>query len=230
MDALYKTISQWNEEDRPREKLVLRGKQHLSDAELLAIIIGSGTSKVTAVDLCREILGYANNDLVELGKLSVKDLMKFKGIGEAKAISIVAALELGRRRQADNVHKIEKITCSRDAYRILLSHLADLHYEEFWIIYLNKQNKVIGKEKISAGGIAGTVADIRIIFKSAVDRLATGILLAHNHPSGNLNPSDQDIELTRKLNEAGKVLDIQVVDHLIISHSGYYSFADEGKL
>jgi DNA repair protein RadC len=230
MDALYKTISQWNEEDRPREKLVLRGKQHLSDAELLAIIIGSGTPKVTAVDLCREILSYANNDLVELGKLSVKDLMKFKGIGEAKAISIVAALELGRRRQADNVHKIEKITCSRDAYRILLSHLADLYYEEFWIIYLNKQNKVIGKEKISAGGIAGTVADIRIIFKSAVDRLATGILLAHNHPSGNLNPSDQDIELTRKLNEAGKVLDIQVVDHLIISHSGYYSFADEGKL
>lgn len=225
-----RTITQWNEEDRPREKLMLRGKQYLSDAELLAIIIGSGTPKVTAVDLCHEILHFSNNDLVELGKMTVKDLMKFKGIGEAKAISIVAALELGRRRQAENVQKIEKITSSKEAYRILLNYLADLNYEEFWIIYLNKQNKIIGKEKVSAGGIGGTVVDIRIIFKNAIERLATGIILAHNHPSGNLTPSEQDIKLTKKLYEGGRLLDIQIIDHLIISSAGYYSFADEGNL
>lgn len=225
-----RTILQWNEEDRPREKLMLRGKQQLSDAELLAIIIGSGTPKVTAVDLCKEILNFTNNDLVELGKLTIKDLMKFKGIGEAKAISIVSALELGRRRQAENVQNIEKITCSSDAYRILLNQLVDLSYEEFWIIYLNRKNKIIGKEKVSSGGITGTVVDNRIIFKNALDRLATSIVLAHNHPSGNLTPSVEDIKLTQKLKEGGKLLDILILDHIIISHNGYYSFADDGKL
>jgi DNA repair protein RadC len=225
-----RTILQWNEEDRPREKLMLRGKQQLSDAELLAIIIGSGTPKVTAVDLCKEILNFTNNDLVELGKLTIKDLMKFKGIGEAKAISIVSALELGRRRQAENVQNIEKITCSSDAYRILLNQLADLSYEEFWIIYLNRKNKIIGKEKLSSGGVTGTVVDNKIIFKNALDRLASSIVLAHNHPSGNLTPSVEDIKLTQKLKEGAKLLDIIVLDHIIISHNGFYSFADDGKL
>jgi DNA repair protein RadC len=230
MGEFYQTITQWKEEDRPREKLLLRGKQYLSDAELLAIIIGSGTPKLTAVDLCREILSFTNNDLVDLGKLTVKDLMKFKGIGEAKAISIVAALELGRRRQAENVHKIDKITCSNDAYRILLNFLADINHEEFWVLYLNRHNKILGKEKVSAGGISGTVVDIRIIFKNALERLSTGIVLAHNHPSGNLNPSQQDIALTKKLVDAGNLLDIQVFDHVIVSHNGYYSFADNGMI
>lgn len=223
-------IKQWREEDRPREKLMLRGKQELSDSELLAIIIGSGTPKVSAVDLCKKILAFTNFDIIELGKLTVKDLMKFKGIGEAKAISIVAALELGRRRQADNVQKINKISTSKDAYRLLLNYLADLNYEEFWIIYLNRQNKILGKEKISAGGISGTVADIRIIFKNAIDRLSSSIILAHNHPSGNLKPSEADIALTKKLREAGKIIDILVIDHIIVSNMGYYSFADEGML
>lgn len=230
MEDNYLGIKQWKEEDRPREKLLLRGKQELTDAELLAIIIGSGTPKVSAVDLCKEILEYTNFDLIELGKLKVKDLIKFKGIGEAKAISIVAALELGRRRQADNVHKINKISTSKDAYRLLLNYLVDLNYEEFWVIYLNRQNKILGKEKISSGGISGTIADIRIIFKNALDRLSSGIILAHNHPSGSLKPSEQDIKLTRNLRDAGKIIDILVLDHIIISDAGFFSFADEGML
>lgn len=228
MEDHYLGIKQWKEEDRPREKLLLRGKQELTDAELLAIIIGSGTPKVSAVDLCKQILDFTNFDLIELGKLTVKDLMKFKGIGEAKAISIVAALELGRRRQADNVHKINKISTSKDAYRLLLNYLADLNYEEFWVIYLNKQNKILGKEKISAGGLSATVVDVRIIFKNALDRLSSSIILAHNHPSGSLKPSEQDIRLTKNLRDAGKVIDIQVLDHIIISDAGFFSFADEG--
>ena len=230
MEDDYLGIKQWREEDRPREKLLLRGKQELTDAELLAIIIGSGTPKMSAVDLCKQILDFTNFDLIELGKLTVKDLMKFKGIGEAKAISIVAALELGRRRQADNVHKINKISTSKDAYRLLLNYLADLNYEEFWVIYLNKQNKIIGKEKISAGGLSATVVDVRIIFKNALDRLSSAIILAHNHPSGSLRPSEHDIRLTKNLREAGKVIDIHVLDHIIISNTGYFSFADKGML
>lgn len=230
MEDGYLGIKQWREEDRPREKLLLRGKQELTDAELLAIIIGSGTPKMSAVDLCKQILDFTNFDLIELGKLTVKDLMKFKGIGEAKAISIVAALELGRRRQADNVHKINKISTSKDAYRLLLNYLADLNYEEFWVIYLNKQNKIIGKEKISAGGLSATVVDVRIIFKNALDRLSSAIILAHNHPSGSLKPSEHDIRLTKNLREAGKVIDIHVLDHIIISNTGYFSFADKGML
>lgn len=230
MEDNYLGIKQWKEEDRPREKLLLRGKQELTDAELLAIIIGSGTPKMSAVDLCKQILDFTNFDLIELGKLTVKDLMKFKGIGEAKAISIVAALELGRRRQADNVHKINKISSSKDAYRLLLNYLADLNYEEFWVIYLNKQNKIIGKEKISAGGLSATVVDVRIIFKNALDRLSSAIILAHNHPSGSLKPSEHDIRLTKNLREAGKVIDIHVLDHIIISNTGYFSFADEGMM
>ncbi len=223
-------ITNWNEEDRPREKLMLKGKAALKNAELLAILIGSGTPKVTAVELCTEIMNYVNNDLSQLGKLSVKDLMKFKGIGEAKAITIVASMELGRRRQAENLPNISKIKSSKDIYQMLLADLSDLISEEFWVIYLNNSNKVIGKEKLSAGGITGTVVDVRLLFKSAIDRLATSIILAHNHPSGTLRPSQADIKLTNKVKEAGKILDVQLLDHLIVADTGYYSFADEGSL
>lgn len=223
-------ITNWNEEDRPREKLVLKGKAALKNAELLAILIGSGTPKVTAVELCTEIMNYVNNDLSQLGKLSIKDLMKFKGIGEAKAITIVASMELGRRRQAENLPNISKIKSSKDIYQMLLADLSDLISEEFWVIYLNNSNKVIGKEKLSAGGITGTVVDVRLLFKSAIDRLATSIILAHNHPSGTLRPSQADIKLTNKVKEAGKILDVQLLDHLIVADTGYYSFADEGSL
>lgn len=229
-ENLRNPITSWKEEDKPREKLLLKGKAALINAELLAILIGSGTPKVTAVELCTEIMNFVNNDLSQLGKLSVKDLMKFKGIGEAKAITIVASMELGRRRQAENLPNISKIKSSKDIYHILLADLSDLISEEFWVIYLNNSNKVIGKEKLSAGGITGTVVDVRLLFKSAIDRLATSIILAHNHPSGTLRPSQADIKLTNKVKEAGKILDVQLLDHLIVADTGYYSFADEGSL
>jgi DNA repair protein RadC len=223
-------ISQWQEEDRPREKLVLKGKSALLNHELLAILIGSGTTKLSAVDLCAQILEYVNNDLTQLGKLSVLDLQKFKGIGEAKAISIVASMELGRRRQAENIGQVNTIKSSKDIYAVLLADLSDLISEEFWIIYLNHRNKIIGKEKISSGGLTATIVDLRMLFKGAIERLATSIILAHNHPSGTLKPSQADIKLTNKIKEAGHILDVQVLDHLIISDTGYYSFADEGML
>lgn len=196
----------------------------------MAILIGSGTPQTSAVDLCDQILGYVNQDLIQLGKLSTKDLMRFKGIGEAKAISIVASLELGRRRQAENHPKVNIIKSSKDIYHLLLSDLSDLITEEFWVVFLNHRNKIIGKEQISSGGLTATVVDIRILFKHAIERLATSIILAHNHPSGTLKPSQADILLTRKIREAGKLLDVQLLDHLIIADSGYYSFADEGRL
>lgn len=226
----HQPIHQWQEDERPREKLVLKGKASLLNHELLAILIGSGTPQVSAVELCAEILKYVNNDLSQLGKLSVQDLQKFKGIGQAKAISIVASMELGRRRQAENMGQVNTIRSSKDIFAVLLADLSDLISEEFWIIYLNHRNKIIGKEKISAGGLTATIVDIRMLFKSAIERLATSIILAHNHPSGTLKPSQADIKLTNKIKEAGKILDVQVLDHLIISDTGYYSFADEGMM
>jgi DNA repair protein RadC len=225
-----KSINLWNEEDRPREKLALKGKSSLLDAELLAILIGSGTAKCSALELCNKIMTYVNNDLVQLGKLSIEDLSRFKGIGSAKAISIVAAMELGRRRQVENIKKVNVIKSSQDIYRTLLSELVDLHYEEFWVIFLNHRNKIIGKHKLSSGGLTGTVVDIRILYKLALERLATSTILVHNHPSGTLRPSSADIKLTQKVKEAGGLLDIQLLDHVIIADSGYYSFADEGML
>ena len=220
-------ITAWAEEDRPREKMLLKGKAALSDAELIAIIIGSGTVNEDAIALAQRILDSVNANLSELGRRSIKDLMKFKGIGEAKAISITAAVELGRRRQFSDVMQKDTLTSSRDVFDMMLPQLIDLPYEEFWIIQLNRANHVIGRARISAGGVSGTVVDSKMVFKPAIEVLATSIILVHNHPSGNLKPSQADIELTRKLKEAGKHLDIAVLDHIIVAYSGFYSFADE---
>lgn len=223
-------ILSWAEEDRPREKLLLKGKGALSDAELIAILIGSGTRELSAVDLSKIILQKASNNLNELAKLSLKDLIKIKGIGEAKAISIAAALELGRRRKDSEVVRRPKITSSKDAYEQIRSYLMDLPHEEFWILLLTRSNEVIRPVQISQGGISGTVADPKIIFKSALEHLASSMILVHNHPSGNLKPSEADKELTRRLVTSGKLLDIPILDHLIVSELGYLSFADEGLL
>ncbi|WKN33443.1 DNA repair protein RadC [Porifericola rhodea] len=225
-----KGILSWAEEDRPREKLLTRGRTALTDAELIAILIGSGTRNKSAVDLSKEILASVNYNLHELAKLTVSDLQKFDGIGEAKAISIVSALELGRRRKEVEPLKREKITCSEDAYRVVQPYLMDQAVEQFWIILLNRANLVIKPELISEGGVSGTVADPKVIFKKALDKLASSIILVHNHPSGNLTPSQADLQLTRKLKEAGKSLDLPVLDHLIFTDHAYYSFADEGML
>jgi DNA repair protein RadC len=228
--ADFLNIKSWAAEDRPREKLVLKGKATLSDAELIAILLGTGTSKLSAVDLAKNILQAVNNDLNELARLTVKDLMKIKGIGEAKAITIISALELGRRRKDFQAEEKPKIGGSADAFEILKADLLDIPHEAFWIILLNRANRVIKKHQISKGGVAGTVADPKIIFKVALEELASGIILAHNHPSGNLTASQADIDLTKKLKESGKLLDIQVLDHIIIAGKKYFSFADEGLL
>lgn len=223
-------ILSWAEEDRPREKLILKGKAALSDAELIGILIGSGTRSLSAVDLSKIILGNVKNNLNELAKLSVKDLQQFKGIGQAKAITIVSALELGRRRRESQFIQKPKITCSQDAYEVIKPELLDLSFEVFWVLLLNRANQVIKKSQISTGGISGTVADPKIIFKIALESSCSAIILVHNHPSGNLKPSAADIHLTKKLKEAGSLLEIPVLDHLIFSDNGYYSFADEGIL
>lgn len=223
-------IKLWAEADRPREKLMLNGRRYLTDAELIAILIGSGNKNETAVDLSKRILAFYNNDLDALGKASVGDLSKFRGIGEAKAIAIVAALELGRRRKETGAGDVIKITSSKDAFEVLLPVFADLNHEEFWILILNQANYVISKQLISKGGLAGTVADPKIIFKTALEHNAANIILAHNHPSGNLKPSAEDIRITKKMVEAGKMLDLCVLDHLIVTNKLFYSFGDEGLI
>jgi DNA repair protein RadC len=228
--AEFLNIKSWAAEDRPREKLILKGKAVLSDAELIAILLGTGTASMSAVDVAKNILQVVNHDLNDLARLTVKDLTKIKGIGEAKAITIVSALELGRRRKDVTTEERPKITSSKDIYDLLKAELLDLHHEAFWIVLLNRANRVIRKHQISQGGVAGTVADPKIIFKIALEELASGVILAHNHPSGNLNASQADIDLTRKLKESGKLLEIQVLDHLIIAGKKYMSFADEGLM
>ena len=223
-------ILSWAAEDRPREKLLLKGKATLSDAELIAILIGSGTPSLSAVDVSKTILKSVNYDLNELARLSVNDLKKFKGIGEAKAISIVSALELGRRRKSTEPVKKDKITCAADVYQLMRPHLLDQPHEEFWVIMLNRANTVIKKHSISQGGVSGTVADPKLIYKIALEHLASSIILVHNHPSGNLKPSEADMKLTKKLTESGKMLDLPVLDHIIFVNNGFYSFADEGIL
>jgi DNA repair protein RadC len=218
------------EEDRPREKLLLKGKAALSDAELLAILLGSGTASMNAVELARHILASADNNLNVLAKYTVKDLEKFKGIGEAKALTVMAALELGRRRKEAELPQKQTVTSSAHAFDLLHPHLMDLPHEEFWVLLLSRANSVLKKVQISSGGVAGTVADPKIIFKTAIENLASSLILVHNHPSGNLKPSQADLELTKKMKEAGKLLEIPVLDHLIIAERKYFSFADEGLL
>ena len=223
-------ISDWAVEDRPREKLICKGTASLSDAELLAILISSGTKDKSAVDLGREILSMVNNNLNSLGKLSVADLKKLHGIGPARAVTISAALELGRRRKLSEAEDVLQIKSSKDVADIFQPLLSDLLHEEFWILFLNRSNRVINRMRISQGGISGTVTDVRMVMKNAIECLASGIIVCHNHPSGNLNPSESDTKITRKIKEAGELMDIQLLDHLIISEKDYYSFADNGSL
>ena len=225
---MYTPINQWAEDDRPREKFLLKGKSSLSDSELLAILIGSGSRNESAVQLCQRILASANNNLSQLGKLSIKQLTDFKGIGEAKAISIAAAMELGRRRRSEDAIILDKITSSRSVFEIMQPIIGELPHEEFWILFLNNSNKVIQKSQISKGGITGTVVDTRIIFKTALECNATSLILTHNHPSGKLLASDADKDVTKKLKLAGQQLDILILDHIIITETGYYSFNDNG--
>jgi DNA repair protein RadC len=223
-------ITDWAVEDRPREKLYHKGTSSLSDAELLAILIGSGTKARSAVDLGRELLSMADNNLNSLGKLSISDLTRIRGIGTARAVTIAAALELGRRRKLAEMPDIPQIRSSRDVFDLLGPVLSDLPHEEFWILFLNRSNKVINRMKLSQGGVSGTVTDVRIVMKRAIENLASGIIVCHNHPSGNLSPSESDTRITQKIKEAGTMMDIQLLDHLIITDKDYYSFADNGLL
>jgi DNA repair protein RadC len=222
------TIKGWSPEDRPREKLLLKGISALSDAELIAILLGSGTAKMSALDVAKRVLAAANNQLHELAKFSVNDFTKLKGIGEARAVTIIAALELGRRKKDTDSEERLKIGTSSDVYDYISPDLIDIDHEEFWIVLVNRSNRIIKKLRVSVGGVAGTVADPKIIFKKAIEDLASGIILVHNHPSGNISPSQVDRDLTKKMKEAGKHLEIQVLDHIIIGGQKYFSFADEG--
>ena len=224
------TIKNWAEDDRPREKLIQKGKVSLSDAELLAILIGSGSRNQSAVDLCKKILSGAGNSLSELGKLSINQLTGYKGIGQAKAVAIVAALELGRRRRTEEALEKKKITSSASVFELMQPIIGELPHEEFWIIYLNNSNKVIDQLQLSKGGITGTLVDVRLALKKALELGATSIILSHNHPSGNLSPSSADKQLTQKLKTAGESLDIKILDHIIVTEKSYFSFADEGLL
>lgn len=224
------SIKNWSQDDQPREKLLNKGKAALSNAELVAILIGSGSTSESAVALCKRILSSVDNNLNELGKRSINQLMEFKGIGEAKAISIAAAMELGRRRRGEEALEKKIITSSKSVFELMQPVIGELQHEEFWIIYLNNSNKVILKNQLSKGGITGTLVDVRLVLKSALEVGATGLILAHNHPSGTLKPSEADKQITNKLKIAAESLDIKVLDHLIITENAYFSFADESLL
>ncbi|OMP30249.1 MULTISPECIES: DNA repair protein RadC [Mangrovimonas] len=224
------SIKNWSQDDQPREKLRDKGKSVLSDAELLAILIGSGSRSESAVELCKRILASVDNNLNDLGKLSITQLMEFKGIGEAKAISIVAAMELGRRRRGEEALEKQKILSSASVFELMQPIVGELPHEEFWILYLNNSNKVIQKNLLSKGGITGTLVDVRLVLKTALQVGATGLILVHNHPSGTLVASEADKQITQKLKQASSSLDIKVLDHLIITERAYFSFADDGIL
>jgi len=226
----FKRIKDWVLEERPREKMQKLGRASLTNSELLAILISTGTARKSALDIAREILNKTDNDLMTLSKWSFPDFCKIDGIGEAKAITIMAALELAGRKNNSTAKQKTSITCSQDAYKLMKHRLEDLNHEEFWVLTLNRKNSIINEYKISEGGITATVVDQRKIFKLALDDKSTGILLFHNHPSGNRNPSESDNQLTKKLKEGGKLLDIAVMDHIIIVQSAYFSYADEGVL
>lgn len=228
MENNHFPIKNWSEDDKPREKLMLKGKSVLSDAELIAILIGSGSRNESAVDLSKRILASVANNLNALGKLSMSQLMEFKGIGEAKAISIIAAMELGRRRRAEEAIELTKITSSKIVFEMMQPIIGELPHEEFWILYLNNSNKVISKTQLSIGGITGTLVDVRLVFKMALEKGAVALILCHNHPSGTLIPSDADKQITKKLKVAGDSLDVKVLDHLIVTETKYFSFVDEG--
>lgn len=225
-----KSIKYWHEDDRPREKLLNKGKESLSDAELIAILLGSGNKELSAIELAQKILNDANNNLAEFYKFDINKLKSYKGIGDAKAISIAAAIELGKRRRSSEVIKRKKITNSSHIFEIMQTVLSDKPYEEFWILLLSRSNKVIKKVNVSGGGVSGTVADPKKIFKLAIDNLASGLILCHNHPSGNLLPSIEDKNITRKIKQGSTYLDISLLDHIIIGDDAYFSFADEGVL
>ena len=223
-------LKEWAEEDRPREKMLLKGASSLSDAELMAILIGSGNSDETAVQLSQRILNNASNNLNTLGKFSVKELMEYKGIGEAKAITIVAAMELGRRKSVAEPEKRKLIRSSNDAFQIFYPILCDIPHEELWIALTNHAGKVIEKHKVSQGGLGETSADLRFIMKAAINATCHGIILCHNHPSGNIKPSQNDDTLTSRLGKAAQLMNMQLLDHIIICDKYYYSYADEGRL
>lgn len=224
------SIKSWAEDDRPREKLLLKGKDSLSNSELLAILLRSGSRDESALSLAKRILESCNNNLFELSKIGMDHFKKFKGVGKVKAITILAALEIGKRRQQSEALHKPTIQGSRDAYEMVKYNLEELQHEESWAMFLNRRNAILGIEKMSAGGISGTIMDMRMIYKRAIEHQASGIILVHNHPSGNLKPSSADMDITSKAKSAGTALDIQLLDHLIISEHGYYSFADEGVL
>lgn len=224
------SIKNWAVEDRPREKILRHGFASLSNAELIAILIGSGNRNESAVELSRRILADFKNDLDLLGKTSIDKLMGYNGMGEAKSISVIAALELGRRRQLSGKNEIHKINCSNDVFLLMAIDLEEIPHEEFWVLFLDRANNVIDKTRISQGGISGTVIDVRIILKQAIEKLASSIILVHNHPSGNLTPSKADNEITKKTSDAAKLFDIKVLDHIIVAKNKFTSFADEGLL
>lgn len=224
------SIKKWSKDDRPREKLLLKGQSALSHAELLAILIGSGNKNESAVALSKRILNSVNNNLGTLGKCSLQELTKFTGIGEAKAITILAALELGRRQRSEAALNQDKITSSRSVFELMQPLIGALRHEEFWILYLNNSNKIIAKNQESKGGITGTLVDVRLVLKKALETGATGLILTHNHPSGTLKASEADKHITQKLKIAAQSLDIKVLDHLIITEKAYFSFADHGLL
>ena len=219
-------ITNWSEDDRPREKLMLKGKSALSDAELIAILIGSGSKNESAVGLSKRILSSVDNHLNALGKLTITQLMSFKGIGEAKAISIIAAMELGRRRRAEEAVELKKISSSKMIFELMQPIIGELPHEEFWVLYLNRSNKVLSKSQQGKGGITGTLVDVRLVFKTALELGATSLILCHNHPSGRLTPSEADKQITKKLKIAGQNMDIQVLDHIIVTENDYFSFVD----
>lgn len=226
----YVSVKNWAIEDRPREKLMLKGASALSDSELLAILIGSGTREQSAVQVCKHILATADDDLNKLARYTVSDLTKIKGIGPAKAITIISALELSRRRKNSGVKEVKKITSSRDAYQVLYPKLSDLNHEEIWVLLLNRSNRIEKTMRISEGGISSTVIDVRLVLREALNLYASGIILAHNHPTNNCLPSEQDLRITTKLKDAARIMDISLLDHLIICGESYYSFADENVL
>ena len=223
-------IKKWSPKDRPRERLVQFGSRALTESELLAILIGSGSHKATALALSKQVLSSVDNSLSALGKLSVSQLMKFNGIGQAKAVRISAALELGRRRHLQNSQVIPQIRSSEDVFQNMVTDLGQLEHEEFWILYLNNSNRIIFKEQISKGGITGTLVDVRLVLKTALERYATALIMVHNHPSGTRQPSSADKQLTAKLKKACESLDLRVLDHVIITEKAYFSFADEAIL